>query len=248
MHSADLSPTVIAWVVLAFMLGGMVKGTLGIGLPLVVVPLLSLQVGPALAIVWVAVPVLASNIWQFKDSPEPLSQVRRFMPMLVASAITTAITVPMTLALSARALNVMLAGALLLAIFLLAVNPRLNISARHEKWASAAVGGFSGILGGISSLTGPIIVTYLMALRLPREVFVGTISAIYLCTSSILYLAMALVGRFQWVDLAVSALAMVPVFAGLALGKRLRQHLSEELFRRLLLAFLSLIALVLLFK
>jgi uncharacterized membrane protein YfcA len=40
----------------------------------------------------------------------------------------------------------------------------------------------------------------------------------------------------------------LPMAAGLALGKRVRYRLNEQLFRRLLLGFLTLLALILLFK
>ena len=247
-HLTELTAPVIAFAVFAFALGGLVKGALGVGLPLVVVPLLSLVLPSPLAIALVAVPILSSNVWQIMDSQAPLSQVRRFSPLLITLVVATVITVPMTLALSARGLNIMLAVAVFTAVILMAFNPTLNISARHEKLASAAVGAVSGVMGGISSLTGPIIITYLLALRLPRETFVGTISVIYLASSTPLYLAMAAVGRFGWAELLLSALAMLPVFAGMAVGKRIRHHLSEVWFRRVLLAFLSIIAVALVLK
>jgi len=244
----EFTPGVLALGVLAFLLGGMVKGTLGVGLPLVVVPLLSLGMSSPLAISLVSVPVLASNAWQAWDSRGPLENVRRFSPLLLTLLVSTIITVPLTLALPAGVLNVMLAVAVITAVLLMALNPQLSISVRHEKMCSAAVGTLSGIMGGISSLTGPIIITYLMALRLPREAFVGTISVIYLTGAIPLYVAMAVVGRLGLGEALLSLLAMVPVTLGLALGKKLRAHLSEVLFRRSLLAFLSCIAVALLFK
>jgi uncharacterized protein len=113
---------------------------------------------------------------------------------------------------------------------------------------SALVGTVSGIMGGISSLTGPIIITYLTALGLPRETFVRTISIIYLSGSIPLYFALAVAGRFGFAEFLLSVLAMMPVFLGMAVGKRIRGRLSEVWFRRVLLGFLIVIAAVLLFK
>ena len=50
---------IIAACALAILLGGLVKGTLGVGLPLLAVPLMSLMIGSTHAIALVAVPVLA---------------------------------------------------------------------------------------------------------------------------------------------------------------------------------------------
>ena len=103
-------------------------------------------------------------------------------------------------------------------------------------------------MGGVSALTGPVIISYLVSLRLPRDVFVGTISVIYLCGSVPLYGSMAAQGRFGVREVVLSALALLPVALGLGVGKRVRRHLSEAVFRRVLLGFLVVVALMLIVK
>ena len=231
-----------------FVLGGLVKGVLGVGLPLVVVPLLSLGEPAARAIAMVAVPVLTSNCWQAWDSGVSIQGVRRFLPLIVCLLITTLITVPLTLAMSEAALRSTVAVALLIAVALNALPLRLNVSPARERLWSAGVGVLSGILGGVSSLIGPLIISYLVSLRLAREVFVGTISVIYLAGALPLYGTMAAEGRIGLRDALLSALALLPMAAGLLLGKRLRGKLSEVAFRRVLLGFLVAVALMLFFK
>lgn len=243
-----LTPALAAAIAIAFVLGGLVKGTLGVGLPLVVVPLLSLAIPTPAAIGLVAIPVIASNVWQAWDTKVGWLQVRRFMPLIAALVLTTMLTVPATLAMTPKVLNAMLAGAVVLAVALMAFKPTFEIPERHVGRWGLAVGSLSGILGGISSLTGPVIIAYLMALKLPREVFVGTVSIIYLCAALPLYASMAAYGRFGVAEVAISGVALLPLGAGLALGKQLRGRLSEAVFRRTLLLFLTAIALLLLFK
>ncbi len=242
------SATGLAVAAVALLLGALVKGTLGVGLPLVAVPLLTLHFPTMQAIGIVAVPVLISNGWQAWDTGVSRPGVRRFWPLIAMQVTFTVLTVPMTLALPEAALRRLLAAVVLLAVVLNAVPVKLQIPPRQERWWSGAVGMLSGILGGISSLTGPIIISYLMNLRLPREMFVGTISIIYLTAAVPLYASMAVQGRFTLADLVLSALAMGPVAVGLAVGKRLRGKLSEVVFRRVLLVFLVLLALLLIFR
>jgi uncharacterized membrane protein YfcA len=135
-----------------------------------------------------------------------------------------------------------------LAVAAMTFNLTLTIQPDREKWASAGVGLLSGLLGGVSSLTGPVIITYLSSLRLSREQFVGTISVIYLFAMLPLYVAMAAVGRLGVSELGLSLVACLPMFVGMAIGKRLRYRLSEALFRKLLLGFLVLVAIALLLK
>jgi hypothetical protein len=241
----DLSAPAAAACLAVMLLGAFVKGTLGIGMPLVAVPLLSLFLAPTQAIALMAVPVLTSNAWQAWDSGASWRGVRRFLPLITTSMAATLLTVPMTLALSPRAMNQVVAAVVLGALVLLCLPLRLHVPPARERWWSAGVGALSGVLGGVSSLAGPLIVSYLVALRLPREEFIGNISVIYFASALPLYVSMAAHERLGGTELLLSALALLPMAAGLALGKRLRGRLGERWFRRVLLAFLAAVALLL---
>lgn len=232
----------------ALLAGGLVKGALGVGLPLVAVPLLSLGMSPHLAIALLVVPVLASNIWQAVEGGRLVPSLRRFGGLIVAQGLATALTVRMTLAMSASQLNTLLAAAVLMAVALMAWKPTLQVSPERERVVGVGVGLLSGLLGGVSSLTGPVIITYLMALQLRRDEFVGSVSIIYLLGALPLYGAMLLYGRIGMAEWGGSLLALIPMALGLLAGKALRQRLDDNRFRRLLLVFLVVVALLLLFK
>lgn len=242
------SAGMIAAAIAAFVAGGIVKGTLGVGLPLVMVPLLSLAMPSTRAISLVVIPVFASNIWQAYDSRVSMQSIRRFLPLMSGLLVATLLTVPMTLAMSPATLNIMVAGAVITAVVLMAARPRFDIPEGYEKHCSLAVGALSGVMGGVSSLTGPVIISYLTALRLTREDFVAIVSVIYLCGAVPLYGSMAAYGKLGATELAWSLAGLLPLGIGLAAGKWLRGRLSEVWFRRALLIFLSAVALALLFK
>lgn len=247
----DIAAHPVAWLALGavpFILGGMVKGALGVGLPLVAIPLLSLWIPGMQAMALLAVPVLLSNTWQAVEGGQVRASFQRFGGLIAAQVILTVVTVRLTLALSAAHLNIMLAMAVLLAVLSMAFKPTLHISPRREQAVGVAVGVLSGLLGGVSSLTGPVIITFLMALKLKREDFISSISVIYLTSALPLYGAMLVYGRIGTAELGLSLLALLPMGIGLMLGKTVRSRLDEVLFRRVLLIFLSLLAILLLFK
>jgi uncharacterized membrane protein YfcA len=244
----DPTLAVLAAVAGAFLLGGAVKGLLGAGLPLVIVPLLALVIPSPKAIALMGIPIVLSNIWQAADSGHVVYALKRFATLLVTLAIATAVTARLALGLPVATLNAMVACALLLAVVLMAWHPQLDIDARAERRWGAAVGTLSGMMGGVSSLMGPLLITYLVALRLPRETFIGSISVIYLVG------VLPLMAVMIWLDLLglpeaiLSTLALAPMFAGMAIGKRLRRRVSEPAFRRLLLGFLTTVAILLLMR
>jgi uncharacterized protein len=233
---------------LSMVLGGAVKGTIGVGLPLVVIPLMSLVIPSPQAIGLMVMPVLLSNIWQAYDSGLILQSIKRFAPLLITQAIASIMTVKLTLALSIKQLNTMLAAAVILSVVIMAFKPVLNINAKRESRVSAFMGFASGILGGVSTLTGPVIITYLMALKLSKDEFVSAVSVIYFCGALPLFAAMFWFEKIGIKDLGFSTMALLPMFIGLALGKRMRGKLNEDVFRKLLFAFLVAVSVVLLLK
>lgn len=234
--------------VAAFVAGGMVKGALGVGLPLVAVPLLSLGLPVSHAIGMLVAPVLISNLLQAAEGGRLSASVARFRGLMLAQLVFTLLAVKMTLSLSPRQLNALVACSVLLAVGLMVLRPNLSIPPRREGWLGCLVGAASGVLGGISSLTGPVLITFLMGLGLERDRFVGSISTIYLAGSIPLYLAMLHYGRIGMPELGLSVVGLLPMAVGLALGRSLRRLLDERTFRRILLAFLCGLALILLFK
>ena len=238
----------LAYGFVVFVFGGVVKGTLGVGLPLVAVPLMSLVLPATQSIVLAMMSVLVSNLMQAFEGGLSWQGVRRFAPLIVALLLSTLVTVPLTLDLPEATLRALLAGVVLLAVALMALPLHLRVAPAHERWWSAGVGAMSGVLGGVSSLTGPIIITYMMSLRLARDVFVGSISVIYLAGALPLYGSMAAHGRVSSTDAMLSVATLLPMAVGLQIGRRIRSRLSELWFRRVLLGFLVCVALLLLLR
>jgi uncharacterized membrane protein YfcA len=231
-----------------FLLGALVKGILGVGMPLVVAPLLSLFVSAPMAVALLGMPVLVSNTMQSLEGGLLRYSLSRFGWLIAFQVITTIMTVKLTLNLSVATLDTLLALSVLIATFFMAFSFNMVLPARHERWAGVLVGLASGLMSGVSSLTGPLIIAYLMALKLQRDMFVGSISIIYLSAAVPLYGALWWYGRMGWTECLLSALALIPVVLGLRLGRMLRHRISELWFRRILLWFLVTISLILIIK
>ena len=79
-----LDPAVISGIVLAMVLGGLVKGTIGIGLPIASVAVLSQFLEVPLVLALVTVPIVLTNLWQAVQAGRPAEPLRRFWPMIAS--------------------------------------------------------------------------------------------------------------------------------------------------------------------
>lgn len=232
----------------SLMLGGLVKGILGVGLPLVVIPLLSLFIPTPQAMGLLVMPVLISNLLQTIVYTDAKNVFSRFKWVLVWQLLATVGAVHFTRNLSWHGLNVVLAVVVMSAVVTMALGASFSVSQASERWMGPVVGCVAGAMAGASSLTGPILITYLLALGLGREAFIGTISIIYLCGAVPMYAAMLWYGRFGLGEVGLSCLALVPMTLGLHMGQKMRHHLSDRVFRQLLLGFLSVLSILLVLK
>jgi uncharacterized protein len=74
---------------LTFLLAGLVKGVIGLGLPTVAVGLLGLVMAPAQAAALLIVPSLVTNLWQLAAGPRLRPLVRRLCPMMLGICLGT---------------------------------------------------------------------------------------------------------------------------------------------------------------
>ena len=69
-------------VAIAFLLAGISKGVLGVGIPMIAVPALSGVMHPATTLAVIALPILFSNLWQAFEGRLFASTLRRFWPAI----------------------------------------------------------------------------------------------------------------------------------------------------------------------
>ena len=219
----------------AFVVGGVVKGVISVGLPLVGLPLLTMVVDVPSAVSLLLVPVLVSNMVQALEGPGTLALLRRFWLLILCLAAGTFVGTAMLARLDQKQL--------LLAVGLFAVvssiatllNPNLAIPPRAERWLAAPVGFVAGVIGGMSTLFGLVLAVYVIGLKLPRELFVKAISLLYTIAAFYIVLGAVSHGAAGPATLLLSGLCMIPVYAGMLVGRRLRERTNPELFRRLVL-------------
>ena len=220
----------------AFAVGGVVKGVISIGLPLVGLPLLTLVLDVPTAVSLLLVPIFASNLVQALEGEATLVLLRRFWLLILCLVVGTFFGTLLLTRLDQKQLLLLVGTFAVAASLVTLFNPRLAIPPRAERWLAPPVGLAAGVIGGMSTLFGPILVVYVIGLKLPRDVFVKCISLLYTIAIFCVIAGGAARGIAGPAAFLVSALAMLPVYVGMVAGRRIRDRVEPELFRRLVLA------------
>jgi uncharacterized membrane protein YfcA len=215
-----------------FVLAGMVKGVVGLGLPTVAVGLLGMMMAPREAAALLVVPSLVTNVWQLAAGPAAGSLARRLWPMLAGIAVGT-LAGGMLLPASASADAVAaLGGALIMYAAGGLASFTLQVPATGERAASPVVG---LVTGAVTAATGVFVipaVPYLQGLRLERDMLVQALGLAFTTSTIALAASLLLAGQFAMESAGLSFYALVPALAGMMLGQWIRGRIRPELFRR----------------
>jgi uncharacterized membrane protein YfcA len=234
-----LSPSAVAGLVAVLIVGGSAKGALGIGLPLVSVPLTAQFLDLPVVIGLLSVPMIATNIGQALESGGTLPALRRLWPMLAAIAVGTWAGVHLLLEIDRQALNAVVGSIMVVLAGWLLFQPRIAFSPSAERWGGPLVGLLAGMFGGMAGMFGPPLIAYLVGLGLHPGLFVKYISILFLAATGTLILALGSMGSLSPADLAVSGAAMIPIQLGIVIGRWLRRLCPASVFRGLVLGVLA---------
>lgn len=237
----SLAPATLSFVVLALLMGGFIKGTVGIGMPLLIVSLLGLVLDPRLVLALVVVPIVVTNFWQAFATGFPWDKLLRFWPLILAFSIGTWLGAQVIAWINPDMLLGILGIIVVVFCSISLLNPAMRMPQRWEMWAGPGVGMGAGLLNGVSTVNGPPLALYLVSLGLNKDEFVGAYGLILAFGSVPLALSYVSVGVLGLQEFYWSLAALVPILAGLVLGQRLRRYINPDLFKRVLLITLILL-------
>ena len=215
------------------LVAGFVKGTVGFGLPLVALSVLTQFLAKEWVLALLVLPVVFSNLFIGFEGRLFVPSLRRFWPTIIAIGAGMVIGV-LGLGWLPQDAFLLVVGMVVITFALLEqFRLVLPVPAKHERAVGVGAGLLGGLLGGISTAFGPPLVMYFTALRLPKEQFIAAIGVVWSFASVFLittfYGASILAGeRIAW-----SLAACIPVGVGLWIGIRLRNRIPQGPFRRL---------------
>jgi uncharacterized membrane protein YfcA len=229
------TPEIIATVAACFLLAGLVKGVVGVGLPIVSLGLLTAIIGLKEAMALTLVPALLANVWQALDGKALGALLRRLWSLLLVACITVWFGV----ALLARGDAALLSGLLGLLLCLYGAisltAPPLPPPGRHEGWLAPLVGAVNGVVTGLTGVYAVPGVFYLQALRLTRDELIQAMGVLFTVSTVALGANLGGHGLLPAALGLGSAAAVLPTVLGMLLGRALRRRLSERRFRQVFL-------------
>ncbi|WP_353341352.1 sulfite exporter TauE/SafE family protein [Pelagimonas sp. KU-00592-HH] len=241
---SSLDPVVFLLAVLVALLAGLIKGMVGFGMPMVLISGLSSLMAPELALAGLILPTLLSNgVQAFRQGVgAAIASVKKFRVFLWTGLVFLLISAQFVPVLPQNILLLVIGVpvAIFAGLQLLGVQMRLTVA---NARAEMAVGGFAGVIGGLSGVWGPPTVLYLTALNTEKTEQIRVQGVIYGLGAVALLAAHLTSGVLRWETLPLSIGLLPPAMFGMWIGTRIHDRIDQETFRKATLIILTIAAL-----
>jgi uncharacterized protein len=224
----------VVWIGCAFALGSFAQSISGFGFTLIAVPLLTVAVRPADAVVGQTLAALllsgwmGTQLWPLADK----AVLKRIVPM---SVLGMPIGIWLSSRLSDRGLRVMVGIAVISAAIAIASGWRLRkVNAPFELGA----GLLSGILSTTTGTNGPPLVITMAARDHPPDRFRATLQVAFAIANVAAIPFFVASGKITHSGVVVGAVGLVPTLAGRLLGEPVFRKLDPFRFRRIVIVML----------
>ena len=229
-----------------FLIAGSVKGLVGIGLPTAAISMLTILIDPRTAIAVGLVPIVVANAWQIWSMGDIRGAFSRYWLFAAALGVSVFLTVSLSAEVSDRVIFLALGISI---VAFAGLNLRFvmpSIPERFDRSAQLGMGTIGGILGGLSGVWVAPVIMYLSARQVQKDEFVRATGLLLFIGGVPFAVAYVMQGFLTAPLAAVSVALVVPTLMGFALGARLRNRMSNERFRKVLLYIFLLLGLNLL--
>ncbi len=235
--------TDVSWIALAFLLGGALKGLIGVGAPVVVIPILTIFFDIQTAVTTMVIPNLITNLWQAFQYKQQRNSKKFVIKFAISGAIGAGAGTALLISLSDASLLLGLSSLIFLFLLFRIQQPNWQLSSTAASLLVIPCGLAGGALQGAAGLSAPVSVTFLNLLKLERERFIPIIS-IYFVSMSVVQIPILYAIKFLDTRIFLYGVLALPIiFAGMAIGGFAAQHFNSKTFEKIILGTLFIMAL-----
>lgn len=227
---------------MVFALGGILKGATGAGAAIFAIPIIVVLYDVQTAVTIFVLPSLLSNVWQGWSHRKFLLKPGLVVQFILAGAVGAGIGTFMLKEISGDLLGLMVAAVMISYIAFRLLRPDWSLSREVALRIATPTGVAAGILQGATGISVPVSITFLNAMKIERREFVATIAVFFLAVSAVQLPLMIYFGLMTGERLQLSLFGFAALFAFMPVGAALGKRVSAEIFDKIILSLLALIA------
>ena len=235
-------PLIITAILVAFSLGGILKGATGAGAPIITIPVIAAFYDVRIAVIIMVVPNLLTNIGQLYQFRKTILPKFFTLSFALGGGIGAFLGTILLVNLSIKILTLSVAFIVIIYILLKLIVPSWKLTYKKAEKLVFLMGTGGGVLQGTAGLSAPISITFLNSMKLERNQFIPTIS-VYFGVMSIFQMPTLYYYDFLNLEIIiVSCISTLVLLLFMPFGSWIAKSVSKESFDKITLILLGFIA------
>ena len=227
-------------------LGGFTKGVISWGFPVISLPILTIVLPPTSALFLLFFPIIFANIKEINFNN--LSDYNELIPFSIGIFLGILVGSYIFHNTKSEIISIAIGITIIIFAYINFKGFKINEILVSNKLFGLLYGLFSGVIGGMTTVLGPLMIIYLVSLNFSKERFSQNVSFLVFSTLIPLYVMFFIYQKVEVNDFLVTFLALIPAIFMQYLGLKIRDRIPQKTFKNLTLVFLTFVGLLVLYK
>lgn len=235
-----MSPVQLAGALAVAVVAGLVKGLVGFALPMILISGIGSFASPELALAGLILPTLVTNGMQaLRHGPRAAMQsVSLYRVFLLAMLVMLLLSAQFVRVLPIKVMLLIIGVPITLFAILQLAGVPLRLARGPSRMIELVVGGFAGVIGGLSGVWGPPTIAYLTALDTEKREHVRVQGVIYAVGAVALFAAHVGSGVLNATTFWFSLILVPPCVIAMYVGAKVQDRINQAAFRQATLVVL----------
>ena len=242
----NLDQITLLVILFSLCLGGFTKGVISWGFPVISLPILTIVLPPTSALFLLFFPIIFANIKEINFNN--LSDYNELIPFSIGIFLGILVGSYIFHNTKSEIISIAIGITIIIFAYINFKGFKINEILVSNKLFGLLYGLFSGVIGGMTTVLGPLMIIYLVSLNFSKERFSQNVSFLVFSTLIPLYVMFFIYQKVEVNDFLVTFLALIPAIFMQYLGLKIRDRIPQKTFKNLTLVFLTFVGLLVLYK
>lgn len=244
MFLGEFSLFILSYIFIVYLICGVIKGTIGFGMPTVSISLLVFFIDVKVIIALILIPTIIVNFYQLSRGGNFKKIFNETKFFLFSSTIFIFPGSYLLNLVNSQFIILFIALVLFMNSILFLTNIKYTLSSYKSPLIQILIGSINGVIIGMTSIYTMPLIFLLQSLRYNKDTTVQFLGIAFFLYPIAQLLSFTNLNLISLEIVKISFLALIPIFLGLYIGQKIRKKISESLFQKFFYCMLLMMSLI----
>ena len=244
MFLGEFSLFILSYIFIVYLICGVIKGTIGFGMPTVSISLLVFFIDVKVIIALILIPTIIVNFYQLSRGGNFKKIFNETKFFLFSSTIFIFPGSYLLNLINSQFIILFIALVLFINSILFLTNIKYTLSSYKSLLIQILIGSINGVIIGMTSIYTMPLIFLLQSLRYNKDTTVQFLGIAFFLYPIAQLLSFTNLNLISLEIVKISFLALIPIFLGLYIGQKIRKKISESLFQKFFYCMLLMMSLI----